>query len=591
MCLQEGLSPQSVLLQFRDAGVTTVALSETTLEKLRDAGELTFIQPVDFFLYSAAKQFPPFPYPSLMVIVKDKALKPWLNSVFSALLGPSRFKEFSDGFLLRGEKDELTQMGLGVFPPQAVELAAMGFLVDPRLENRNVPGSPELTYLVGNMVSLPNVSTAIFTGSRNEVLGFDSQVSDVAKFLRARHVRFGYVEAYDKSHVQKGAEAFAETIPDDVVKVQGLVVPPLTRFDPDKALDVFLLGVHERNVRDIYFRPFLMSFNGKTVLQENLDFLQELQSQLIKSGYQLGKVTPYPLAAPSLPWVLAALAGVAAAAFLLAGLFFKVPAIWFWLVYAAGFGVTGALFHTHWNFIWLSVLALIAAILMPTFGLVWFSPEGPLGFSRSVRNLCFATLMTIGGGFFLSVFLSNNLTLLGIDGFRGVKAVLAVPTVLAPWLAWLYRNPGARSRDFLQRPVKVYHVIAILALAAVGLFMILRSGNTFSESAALPFEKTVRIFLESALTARPRFKELIGHPFFLLASWLGLANGIGVFSFVLGSLGQADIMDSFAHLHTPIGVTLLRTFNGLWLGILIGWVFQGVMRFRRARPDNFRIRP
>lgn len=568
-CAQEGLPVSKTLAQFKQAGVTTIALSETTLEKLREQGLIRW-----------DSQATP-----LRIVIVNQALRPWISNALTALPGPGSVTQASNEIRLRGDPEDLTQTGLGIYPNEASELARLGFYIAPRLENRNALTASQLAFLLDNLAELPHVSAVVFTGARNEVLGYDAHVSQVAEFLKSHGYRYGYIEAYEKNRVQKGAETLAEKAPDNVIKVQGLLLPPWTRLDPEKALETFLLGVRERNIKVIYFHPFLISFQGKNLLQENLDFLQQLKTELGRAGYPSGISEPYPIFTLNFVWILAAVLGVAAALFLLAGLFTEISGMFFWIAVVIGFAATLVLVRSPWNGPWLSMLALGAAIIFPILGLVWFSPKTSLGFSKSVLNLISATLMTIAGGVFVWIFLANNLTLLGISEFRGVKAVLVLPTILSPWLAWLYRNPGARSRDIFLKPVKVYHLIVGLGLVALGVFMILRSGNTLLEGGVPAFEKVIRSFLESIFVARPRFKEFfIGHPFFLLACGLGLSNGWGVFSFFLGSLGQADIMDSFAHLHTPIRVTLLRTFHGIWLGIVIGFILRYVtMHFRSAQ--------
>ena len=93
------------------------------------------------------------------------------------------------------------------------------------------------------------------------------------------------------------------------------------------------------------------------------------------------------------------------------------------------------------------------------------------------------------------------------------------------------------------------------------------------------FEKKLRILLELYLIARPRFKEfLIGHPFFILAACFGLDSEWGFFFFIFGCIGQGDILDSFAHLHTPLYYTLLRTFHGIWIGAVLGGILLFITR-------------
>ncbi len=39
---------------------------------------------------------------------------------------------------------------------------------------------------------------------------------------------------------------------------------------------------------------------------------------------------------------------------------------------------------------------------------------------------------------------------------------------------------------------------------------------------------------------------------------------------IIGLVGQVSIINSFCHIHTPVMVSVIRTANGLWIGILLG---------------------
>jgi hypothetical protein len=75
---------------------------------------------------------------------------------------------------------------------------------------------------------------------------------------------------------------------------------------------------------------------------------------------------------------------------------------------------------------------------------------------------------------------------------------------------------------------------------------------------------------------RPRTKEfMIGHPALLATLLLSprLPKRAILIPFaLLGAIGQVSMVNSFCHLHTPLLMTVVRTFNGLWLGMLVGFV-------------------
>src|SRR5690606_19746804 len=81
------------------------------------------------------------------------------------------------------------------------------------------------------------------------------------------------------------------------------------------------------------------------------------------------------------------------------------------------------------------------------------------------------------------------------------------------------------------------------------------------------------------LFARPRFKELFGHPLAVLG--LGVSTWPGWLRWSLltgGVVAQASVLNSFSHYHTPLSISLERTLVALVGGLLIGLVALPVAR-------------
>jgi hypothetical protein len=182
-----------------------------------------------------------------------------------------------------------------------------------------------------------------------------------------------------------------------------------------------------------------------------------------------------------------------------------------------------------------------------------------------------------------------------VERFHGVRLILALPPLIALVLfLWDKRfNAGVeKPTDVLNAPVRVYQLFTGIVIVAAGVLLLMRSGNE-SDIAPSHFELVLRHFLTGVLSVRPRFKEfLIGIPALMLMpavlsthrriiGWL-LALAIGV--------GIGDVLDTFSHLHTPILISLQRTFNGLWVGAIIAaiaiWIYRraciafGLLRVR-----------
>jgi hypothetical protein len=56
---------------------------------------------------------------------------------------------------------------------------------------------------------------------------------------------------------------------------------------------------------------------------------------------------------------------------------------------------------------------------------------------------------------------------------------------------------------------------------------------------------------------------------------------------LLGTIGQVSLVNTFGHVHTSLVISLIRDFNGIWLGAVVAvllWLVLGViLRYARAR--------
>jgi len=136
------------------------------------------------------------------------------------------------------------------------------------------------------------------------------------------------------------------------------------------------------------------------------------------------------------------------------------------------------------------------------------------------------------------------------------------------------------ARRVLSSPILVWHAVAIGLLGAAGLIYIARTGNTSVLPVGVPaWEQAMRSILERLLPVRPRTKEfLLGHPAFILAAALSWAGDRAALLPVaaLALIGQISLANTFAHLHTPIAVTLTRVLVGAGLGLAVGLAVAGV---------------
>ncbi|MCL6451882.1 MAG: DUF5693 family protein, partial [Acetobacteraceae bacterium] len=137
-------------------------------------------------------------------------------------------------------------------------------------------------------------------------------------------------------------------------------------------------------------------------------------------------------------------------------------------------------------------------------------------------------------------------------------------------------QPRGWREGLLGRGVTLLDLGALLLVGGLVYLYVGRSGH----GAGVPvpdLELRLRQWLEAAFWARPRTKEfLFGHPAMVLGLWLLNQDLCRSWSrwarlaVTAGAVGQASLLNSFAHLHTPLALSLARATGGLALGAAAG---------------------
>ncbi len=160
--------------------------------------------------------------------------------------------------------------------------------------------------------------------------------------------------------------------------------------------------------------------------------------------------------------------------------------------------------------------------------------------------------------------------------FRGIKLSLIVPILFSAVAYFVIdaqesgENPIRKFIEFLNTNIKVYWVILGMAVAAVGVIYIIRSGNVKEISG---MESTLRNSITERMLARPRTKEfLVGWPCLVLLTYYASKTNCKLMRFML-SLGSsilfASVINTFCHVFTDVSVVYARVLNGLGLGLII----------------------
>lgn len=497
---------------------------------------------------------------------------------------------------VRTQVDFFNAIALGI-PTDQIELAhRLALLVVPRFQNDERFGAPQINALIDDVLRYdPKVSTVIFFGLGNAVVGYPDHLEDTADAFKRHLFNFGSIETYDASQVQKGNDRLAQLIPGRTVRVQAIAKTELDKIKLDEIVARYVLGVRERNIRVVYLRPWPHQDGSLSIEATNVEMVKRIADELRAAGFRLGRATPIPQYRGN-NRVLVGLAALAVPSiFVLLLEFFG----WYRrslaaIVYSATIALYLAGLLTNHDAFARSVIALAGALLFATAALLilipaWRELPAPTTRTQLARSLGWtvaATGVALLGALVVVGVMSMPLAMEEIERFRGVRLVLALPPLIALVLYLFDRRFGSgveRPRDVFLSPVLAYQLLGGIAIVAAAALMLARSGND-SEISPSPFELALRHLLTSALSVRPRFKEfLIGFPALMLlpallpshrraVGWL-LALAIGV--------GIGDIIDTFSHLHTPIEISILRVVNGLIVGAAIGALLVWIYR-RRA---------
>jgi len=184
------------------------------------------------------------------------------------------------------------------------------------------------------------------------------------------------------------------------------------------------------------------------------------------------------------------------------------------------------------------------------------------------------TLITLVGSVVMTAIAQNPETRLEITPFRGIKAAFLLSWVGSIFILYSWEE----IRNVLSRYVRRWDVLLAGFVIAVIAYILIRSGNA-PASWKPAAEQGIRDRLESWLLVRPRFKEFaLGHPILLVGLYISQLSRTrrvaldGRPWMVVGMLGQVSIVNTFCHLHSPLALALFRTFNGVALGLVIGFV-------------------
>ncbi len=569
---------------FHKAGANIAALSEETLEKLKLDGRLTYMSGADFvYTRFFDKEKMSINPGATYIITRDKNLLLKIKRELSLKIGKNKISQLGENVLLVDvSPDALSEFPL-YYPDGLIKkLRSMGFKISLRVTN--FPNITELSIKeIFKRINSIKPINIIFAGE--EVLGYPDYtlIKKVKEYIEKEKLPYGIIEFTN----QKGMKFLSRKLPAFALRVHSISKDELEDMDYKKAVDRWIRAVKERNMRLLFIKPIPV---GKDVLKQNTLYINDIIHGIERIGYKVGVPSPLPFI-PLNPYIVLLLSFIVFFALYyvlkslllipgeewIEGIVFFILSLWllFFLVLLIKDTSLSAKFS-----------ALTAAITFPVFSIIIneryfkdkYGEDLRSALISAVSGLLEISLVSFIGALLVSLLLSSTSFMLSIDKFMGVKIAYLLPVLLSMMYLWKRKNTRYPIITSLNKPIRVGDMVILGVLGIVGILFILRSGN-FSVVSIPGFEEKVRNFLEHTLIARPRTKEFfIGHPLIMLSIFWGfLRIRTYKIAFIgLGVIGQTTLINSFCHIHTPLKIALLRTFNGLWLGIIVGFIYIGV---------------
>ncbi|MDN5348077.1 MAG: hypothetical protein PWP65_1641 [Clostridia bacterium] len=566
-------TPASVLALLKERGVTAVLFKEQTLGDLegwallvKGGNEAAVMLP-----QVGGELRPQYTY----LLTRDISVYEQIKYQLALKLpGPLQELRANDYFILGlpQKKKELANLGLGFNRKQMEEVISSGLGVIPQV--RSWPQAQEAAVKEFLYPLAPYREHIVALLFNDKILpGYPRHFPVLVQAVKDLGVPVGLIEFFP----QAGLRQLALLLGKQAIRLHSIAEKDMSAMTPAKALDRFNLSATDRNMRILFLR-FFFEPTSPGWLQDNLDFVEKLKQNLSASGFVLGRARPFPSFPVPVWLIMLSGLGVLAGGMLLleeagyrrCSLLFGLGGIFIWpLSFVLGYGTLAR-----------QGMALGAAVVFPVLGVLQAARRGPQRTLPAIWLLAGATLITLLGATLLVGLLSGTSFMLKLDEFRGVKIAFALPLLLFTLIMLKERGgeqAGALIRRWLHYPLTVAGLLAVGVLAAGALIYFTRSGN--QGFGVTGIELTVRNFLEQALLARPRTKEfLIGYPFLLLSITLGYQHRYLIF-WLLGLIGQISLINTFSHIHTPLAISLLRSFNGFWLGLLLGLLLLAAARW------------
>ena len=607
---KEGLPPEKVLAQAKEAGITSLAVYETTFKKLNVTGKAAA---VNGSVLLTNYQNGAISDPGWRQLIESGQIKgtnvyvtghnqQTFQEVHEDLvrrLGQDRVRELTISgqrvLEVKANYEEFEKMDLGMPTDEMQAVNDAGFYVVARPTNYRQCTKDDIDAFFDRLDGY-QVSAIVASGS--QTLGAPDESQYMAQQMRQRGLTLGMIEGVTqlKFFPQDGMLDIAKANDYQSARLYSIPKDEQKKMKVNEAIDRWGTTDDERNIRFNLLKTFEKPAPDMTLLETNMSYVAGVKNKLEAQGFTMGRAGVFASFYPEAPLRSLVMLGVAAGIVLYLSL--VIPAMKskqaYILLAVLALVMMVPVLMGHGNKIRVAA-ALAAANVFPAISVLWILdkirqriPQQGAGLLRmigtGVAALFVCGMISYVGAAYLSASLADTEYLLEVNIFRGIKLTFILPIILVA-IGFLQRfdvfdGKMDDTEGFLEQfkrildvPVRVKTLLGLFLVLVAAVVFVARSGHTMGMPVSAT-ELKFRAFLEQAMYARPRTKEfMIGHPAFLLAAMAWFRKWPTMVLFVLvmvATIGQGSMVETFAHMRSPILMSTARGLGGLVLGAGVG---------------------
>ncbi|MNI03952.1 hypothetical protein D3C73_568650 [compost metagenome] len=605
-------NPQSFiaehLTKMKAAGINSLAVYESNLAELKLSRRIEVFnsREANAFTQSPSQPNENYTYILFADASAKQVLQPMIEKAFADKKVKTRPWSFKNqaGLVIEMSIDEASMQTMDPDPITLQMLKDQGFQIVVRLSNRRAVVVQDTDAMLKKLYSM-GVRRVIVDG--DSVPGYTEESPEVslrqmADLLNKNGIGLAAIEMLKEP--QKGFSTLAKEINFNVVRLHSFterdgekLTEPVTKEERESRIqavaDRLVLAVKDRNIRMIFLNGKPVKSIDKGTMAQPLDALYESLKgkdgaipRIEKAGFTQGIAEPFEY--KTSPWQK-----IARGFILLGGVSMIVLAISFFVpelsLLLFILGLVGAVgLHQLSSSLYAQGLALGIAICAPSVAVMLAirsvrsgqAAKWKSGIAYALWQMIKTSVISLIGVVYVIALLNQITYFLVIQQFRGVSALHLLPiAIVGVYLLFFsekltYRDIAARVKKVLSSYISVLWVVAAGVVIAVIYYYLSRTGNA---GHATPIEKLFRSFLENTLGVRPRMKEfLFAHPVFIFGAYLAVRYKHAVYLLLIGVIGQLSIVDTFAHLHTPMDISAIRITYGILFGTMIALIMIAV---------------